>query len=154
MKEFIISRLIEAIRNPEVEPIVCAFDRVLRDERIVQELFKLVKEDSDVVVCSGKFGKLVEAVFRNRFIVVIAPGGIRGNDGKVPDLSNYLTVLKGTECVFVDDGIYTGKTQQRIIQAVENQGGKIIKAYYVFNACDWLTIPTEWLVSKDEIRGR
>ena len=116
---------------------ICVFDRIMRQDGLPEELLRMLQHDIETeiipldvtVICSGNFGDYVKKVFSPRFGVIHVEGGLRHKDSKIPDLSWHGRLH---ECVFVDDSIYTGWTQRRVVEAVAKQGGEVVGAYYCF----------------------
>lgn len=137
MKQMLTRQIANILRNNlGKRNIPCIFDQGIRVSGIAEELLSFVLEDIEhgkipkevTVMCSGKFGELVKETFVG-FTVICVQGGLSRRDFTgLPDLTGYQL----SDCIFVDDAIYSCRTQTRVQRAVEKQGGRVVKAYYAY----------------------
>jgi hypothetical protein len=121
------------------EPFFDALDEGIRkNHQIIKDIYKLAceklfdEEDCSIVV-SGKFGNIFKEVVDNKknHNIICIEGGLRFEI--LPDIQHASELLNNKKVVFIDDSFYSGKTRDKVVEAVVSNNGIYVGTVVVYD---------------------
>ena len=93
------------------------------------------KEAFDYIIVSGNFGKYFRMYCKNNNLLsdklIVVNGSLREGKNIIPFWNDY--DINNKKIIFIDDSFYSGRTRDKIKEAVINNRGTFLKTYVFYD---------------------
>ena len=118
-------------------------DKIRIDIDLIHNMINFILDSNiyfDYIIVSGKFGRVFSNYINNNETklsihnIITVNGGLRKNN----PIEKFWEIydIKNKKLVFVDDSFYSGKTMNAIKNAIESNGGELIKTFCYYDGSE------------------